>query len=136
MFIVAKISWISTGSPLEKAQRAKMSELANLCNRTILSRFSSKVNGEDYFFSNDMEAQSNFEKCDRAFEKQRFTEVAWTAYDLNGDVVRLILTVETFEPVYISHLTHIQSNISKFRDHLMPLVEQATTVEEVENIIW
>jgi hypothetical protein len=36
----------------------------------------------------------------------------------------------------MAHLNHIQGNISRFRDELMPLVENATTVEEVENINW
>lgn len=136
MFTVAEIIWISTGSPLEKAQNAKMKELADTCNKTILDRFSSKVDGVDYLFSNDMEAQANFEKCDRAFEKGRITEIPWTAYTMDGDVIRILLNEEKFEPVYISHLSHITGNISKFRDFLMPLVEDAKTVEEVEKVNW
>jgi hypothetical protein len=117
-------------------QTLKMQELSTECNKTILGRFSVTVEGVEYQFSNDMEAQSNFEKCDRAFEKGRATEIPWTAYDVDGNVVRVLLNDIKFEPVYVAHLTHIQNNISKLRDFLEPQVWGASTVEEVRNIIW
>ncbi len=114
----------------------KIEKLNRMCNETILGRFSFDINGESFLFSNDLEAQSNFDKCDRAFEKGFMTTIAWTAYNSAGEVVRLDFTAENFPPLYMAHLNHIQGNISRFRDELMPLVEQATTVEEVENINW
>jgi YHS domain-containing protein len=121
---------------LKGVKKSKIVELNQSCNKTILGKFSHDVNGVTYYFSNDMEAQANFEKCDRAFEKGRMTELAWTCYDVDGNVVRLVLTPETFESLYVAHLEHIQNNIAKFRDFLMPQVEGATTVEEIESIQW
>lgn len=130
---MAVISWYD---PVDKARQEKILELTSACNKTILGRFTSVVDGVTYLFSNDMEAQANFEKCDRAFEKNRLTELMWTAYTTDGEVVRLTFTPETFEPTYIDHLTHIQGTIAKFRDVLMPQVMAATTIEEVEAIKW
>jgi hypothetical protein len=121
---------------LESEKLSKMQELTIECNKTILGRFSAIVDSVEYRFSNDMEAQSNFEKCDRAFEKGRATEIPWTAYDVDGNVVRVLLNDIKFEPVYVAHLTHIQNNISKLRDFLEPQIWGATTVEEVRNITW
>lgn len=120
--------WVETVTEeelLEPLKMQKMRELNKMCNYIILGRFISVVDGEKYYFSNDMEAQANFEKCDRAFEKGRLTEIVWTCYDEHGNIQRITLTPETFEGVYISHLAHINDNISKFRDTLMPLVESA-----------
>lgn len=135
----ASSSWVE-GKPyseiLQTAKDKKLSELSTACNNSIMGRFTSVMDGVTYSFSNDMEAQGNFEKADRAFEKNRITEMAWTAYDTNGEVVRLLLTPLTFEPLYMDHLNHIQSNIAKFRDFLMPQVDAAATLEELEVIKW
>lgn len=130
---MAIINWIDG---LEESKTKKILELDIDCNTAILGRFSSSINGVTYYFSNDTEAQANFEKADNAFFRGRMTEITWTAYDEEGNVVRLPLDQTTFESVYMNHLIHIQSNISKYRDMLMPQVEQATTIEEVENIMW
>jgi hypothetical protein len=121
---------------LESTKKEKIQELNKMCNMTILGRFTSVVNGAPYQFSNDMEAQANFEKCDRAFDNGRIQEIAWTVYNSEGQVERVLLDPVTFEGVYLDHLAHIQNNISKFRDFLMPQVEEATTVEEVKQIKW
>jgi len=121
---------------LDKMREDKLNSLTADCNKTIIGRFSHIINGKTYFFSNDMEAQSNFEKADRAFEKGRFTEVSWTCYNEDGDVCRLVFTAETFEELYVKHLEHIQYNVSKFRDVLMPQVDNAETIEELESIVW
>jgi hypothetical protein len=121
---------------LEHEKTLKIKELNTACNLTILGRFSLIRDGATYFFSNDMEAQANFEKCDRAFEKGRITAIPWTCYDGEGSVVRLDFDAESFEPLYIAHLTHIQNNIAKFRDELMPQVLAATSIEEVRTIQW
>lgn len=119
-----------------QCKKKKMEELNRKCEEAILGKFSAPYNGNTYYFSCDMEAQSNFEKVDRAFEKGRITEIGWTAYDSNGDVTRLLLTSESFEPIYIRHLEHIQGNISKFRDFITPLVMSATTLTDINDIQW
>lgn len=130
---MATIHWTNA---LDDTRSKKLQELKEACNITILGRFSHVFGEDTYYFSNDMEAQANFEKCDRAFEKGRLTEIPWTAYDSEENVVRLIFDSASFEPLYISHLTHIQSNIVKFRDILMPRVVAAQTVPELVAINW
>lgn len=113
----------------------KMRELGEACNKTILGRFSAELNGKVYEFSCDLEAQSNFEKADRAFEKGRTTLESWTAYE-NEKVVRVDLDQTSFEIVYLAHLNHIKNNVSKLRDNLMVKVNTAETPEEIEAINW
>lgn len=114
----------------------KLRELNQKCEESILGRFTVVINGVQYQFSNDNEAQKNFDKADRAFTKGMIIEIPWTVYNSNGQVVRVLLNQETFDMVYADHLSHIQNNISKFRDILQPQVEMATTISEVEAIIW
>lgn len=127
---------IAMGRDLASVKRAKLTELNKICNQTIMGKFSHDIDGVTYYFSNDTEAQANFEKCDRAFEKNRITEIAWTAYDTNENIVRILFDYAKFEFVYLSHLGHIQNNITKLRDFLMPMIYSSTTVEEVNSITW
>lgn len=126
----------NTGISLDEAKQIKITELNAKCDEAIIGKFPFVINGNTYFFSNSLEAQSNFDKAERAFEKGWITEVKWTAYDANGNVYRLTLTKDVFDQLYQQHLQHIQNNISKFRDVLMPQVENATTVEGVNSITW
>lgn len=130
---MARMNWKDN---LEESKRLKSEELSRKCNETILGRFSSTIDSVEYQFSNDLEAQANFEKCDKAFDRGMIIEIPWTAYDMDGNTVRVLLNREKFSIVYYNHLEHIQNNISKFRDFLMPMVENATNVEEVEAIKW
>jgi len=114
----------------------KGAELGIACKQEILGYFQVKLQGKNYYFSNDAEAQSNFEKMDRAFEKGRINQLKWTCYDKNWNVKRLLLNAKMFEVVYEAHLNHIQGNIARFRDELMVQLSQATTVEEIESIVW
>lgn len=125
-----------TADLLQMAKEEKELELNRNCSQEILSMFTAEVDGVTYYFSNDREAQSNFDKADRAFDKGRIAEIPWTAYDAVGEVVRLILNPANFEPVYMAHLGHIQYNISYFRDNLMAKVHAATNIEEVKAVVW
>jgi YHS domain-containing protein len=126
----------ATSIILRDAKSTKLASLNQICSDTILGRFLSTVDGVEYYFSCDKNAQDNFDKADRAFEKGRITEIRWTAYDLNDTVVRLLLNQTKFEIVYLAHLHHINDNISRFRDDLMPKVEASTTVDQVNRIQW
>jgi hypothetical protein len=121
---------------LEYKRQLKLDELNNACNNAILSKFPFDIDAVTYYFSHDKDAQDNFDRLDRAFEKGRTTNELWTAYDADGNVVRLSFDATSFEPLYIEHLKRITDNISKFRDVLMPQVMNATTVEEIESITW
>lgn len=121
---------------LELVQQSKIVELGRQCEEAILGRFTAEIGGVTYAFSNDREAQSNFDKADSSFSRGRITEIPWTAYDQDGNVCRILLSADDFEILYTAHLDHIQSNIAKFRDFLQPLVMGTERVEEVEAITW
>lgn len=123
------------GTDLESLKLKKIKELENKCKESILGYFSAEVDGVTYQFSCDDEAQKNFDKGFRAFEKAWQTEIHWTAY-LNNERVRVLFVEETFLPVYMEHVRHINRNVSKLRDTLEPLVINATTKEELETIQW
>lgn len=120
---------------LEQAKISKIQELEEACSSTLVGYFTVEINGQSYSFSADAEAQMNFERVDRAFEKSRITDYTWTCY-LDGELTRLNLNAETFETVYFAYLNHISSNIEKLRDFLSPLVKGATSIEEVKSIQW
>ncbi|QKE74776.1 hypothetical protein HPK19_19440 [Arthrobacter citreus] len=120
---------------LEIAKTKKMSDLGTECDNTILGRFKATIDGVEYLFSNDSVAQANFDKLMFAFDKGFLTEIRWTAYDMEGNVVRVLITPPTMITLFVAHLTHIQENIVKLRDILQPQVESAT-VEELELITW
>lgn len=127
---------MSSELELDRKRALKMRELNESCEHTIFGRFVATVRGIQYQFSNDVEAQMNFDKSDRAFDKGRITEVTWTCYDMQGNVQRLVMDATDFEVVYVAHLQHITGNIARFRDELAPLVHQAQSVEDLGKIKW
>lgn len=121
---------------LAALKEAKIKELEMACSQTILGEFTTVINGVTYSFSHDEQAQQNFKDAKLAFMSGDITEITWTAYDSNGKVARLQLDDQTFNTVYMAHLNHILSNISKFRDTLQPQVEACTTIDQLNAITW
>lgn len=121
---------------LDQVKQAKIAELNQSCNQAIVGRFTSTVNGVSYQFSYDQEAQSNFNGTAAAFSRSYITSVVWTAYDVSGNAVRLTLSATDFDTVAKDALNHVNSNISRFRDTLVPQVNSATTVSAVNAIVW
>lgn len=132
---MAKFNW--NARTLDVVKQEKLAELDLKCSATIVDTFPfTYSDGVEYYFYCDTIAQSNFEKVDRAFDKGRITQINWTAYDSSGNAVRLLFTAETFDPLYVAHLNHIQGAIAHFRDVLQPQVEQADTITAVEAVTW
>lgn len=125
-----------TNKTLDQVKADRLDYLNDMCNKAILSNFTSTVGGINYSFSNDEDAQKNFDKAGRAFDKGFITSLIWTAYDSQGNDVRIALDNNSFETVYVDHLNHIQSNISNYRDSLQPRVQSATSIDEVNSVIW
>lgn len=120
---------------LEDVKKAKLTELNTTCGAVITGRFVANVRGIQYEFSYDEEAQSNFKDVKFAFADAMMTTVTWTAYQ-NGAVQRITMNAAEFTPVYYASLEHKQNQISRFRDVLQPLVEVATTKEDINTIQW
>jgi hypothetical protein len=134
---MGKINWKSQDVLLEEAKQAKKGVLNQQCNTAIIGRFSfTYTDGKTYSASCDAEAQSNFEKVDRAFDKGRMTEYLWTCYDEADNVCRLSFTPDTFEAFYVAHLEHISTTVNRFRDELEPKVDSATSFDELDAIQW
>jgi hypothetical protein len=121
---------------LEQYKQFKLDELARKCENAIVGRFSSTVNNFVFQFSNDMEAQNNFKDGIWALENGKVASIPWTAYDSTGKVVRISLDLNQLSDINVNRLMHQQTNVSKLRDVLQPIVEAATTKEDVEAIVW
>lgn len=120
---------------LEMAKRRKDAELNDACNQAILAGFDHTINGVTYHFSFDLEAQLNFIGAERLLSKGLVTSINWTV-QRDGQYERIPITKEILDELSVTILQHKNSNISKYRDVLLPRVYSATTIEEVESITW
>lgn len=126
-------------STLDNLKQNKLNELDETCNHVILGKFTAQVDGVTYSFSNNLNAQSNFKDAKLSWmdgDLQPTDTIKWTAYDSNGNVVRLQLTKAKFDPVNIARLIWQQSNVSKLRDTLQPQVESAQSQSDIDAIKW
>ena len=124
---------------LDELRQIKLNELKNSCDITIMGKFTATVNGVTYSFSNDFAAQSNFKDAKDAWSNGYIPNtqtIKWTAYDSNGNVVRLDLTEEQFDPINIARMTWQLTNVSKLRDTLEPLVNVAQSQLDLDKIKW
>lgn len=134
---MARFNWKS--NILDDDKREKRNELDIACKQAILGRFIAEVNGVTYSFSNDTEAQSNFADAKASWMDGDLLpedSLPWTAYDTDGNVVRLLLNKAQFDPVNRARMQWKLNNIAKFRDIRMPLVDGATSRAELDDIIW
>jgi hypothetical protein len=120
---------------LEEKKKEKIQELDETCNRAIVSGFNHTINGVEYHFSFDIEAQLNFQGAERILSNELVPEVMWTV-SRNGEYERIPITKAIMSELTMVILQHKDSNYSKFRDVLMKQVENATTVEEIQAITW
>lgn len=120
---------------LKAIKTMKISQLQQECQKTIEAGFNYNYEGVDYWFSLDAEAQSNFISTYQIMRDGIISEVPWTV-KVNNEYARLVVNVEMMKDLTLLILQHKTNNISKFRDILSPLVEGATSLEEVNSIKW
>lgn len=125
---------IDAHNPLETVKEAKIKELNEACNHTILGHFKTTIDEIEYEFSYDFEAQSRFNGIGVLFFANKINEITWTAYQ-NGERVRIVLNQSNFDIVSLAALQHQDYNIAKF-NQLLQQVNSATTKEAVEEIVW
>lgn len=122
---------------LDDLKVAKMNQLDELCNKSIVEGFDFTINGISYRFSCSITAQANFQGTDTLFKDGLITEVEWTVIDNSTGVTsRITLDKNTFDQIRLEVFNHINANISKLRNTLQPQVESATTNSEVNSIVW
>ena len=123
---------------LEEAKKSKDEELNQACQAAILSGFMHEINGQAYWFSYDYEAQGNFRDGRDILKDGIVTEVPWTVRigGKNGEYTRIPITLEDMNELTLTIMNHKMNHIGKYRDFLMPLVDGAITVDEIEEITW
>lgn len=123
-----------TSNSLDVTKLNKINELDKICKHTILGRFKATINEIEYEFSYDVEAQSRFNGIGLLFFANKISEIEWTAYE-NGQRVRIMLNQSNFDIVSIAALHHQNVNVTKY-NQLLQQVNEATTKEQVEVIVW
>lgn len=136
----SKNDWVegeNSEEVLEVYKQGKDMELNEACKESILKGFTHEVNGIEYHFSFDSEAQFNFQGAERLFSTGQIDEIRWTVKNMEtGEYERILITKEVMEELVMKILQHKDSNISKYRDFLLPIVKSAETIEEIETIKW
>jgi hypothetical protein len=133
---MAIINWVNA---LDTEKQRKGAELDSACNKAILGRFTAEVDGVTYSFSNDTEAQANFADVKASWMDGDILPedtMPWTAYDADGNVVRLQLNKAQFDPVNKARMQWKLTCISRYRDILMPMVDAAIAPGDLDNIVW
>lgn len=120
---------------LEETKKNKDRELYESCQQSILKGFYHEIDGKNYHFSYDMQAQSNFSDANQLFTTGKLENIKWTA-SYKGEYVRIVIDRATMSGITYTILKHKGQNIAKYRDVLLPKVKVAKTIEEVEAITW
>jgi hypothetical protein len=123
---------------LNIAKSKKDAELNDACNKSITDGFIQNIDGIDYWFSFDSEAQSNFQGSRPILNEGIVESINWTVRigGKDGEYSRLPITKTIMDTLTLTILQHKDSNVSKYRDVLLPQVNSASTVDEVNAIIW
>ena len=132
---MAKMKWQSRDKILEEKKEKKKEELSLACHQNIIESFNSKVKGNIYGFSYDIEAQTNMQETYVMFQNNIIDEIVWSARK-DGEKIRITLDKNDFEKVYYDGVKHKQLLIQKLKDVLEPLVNSIESEEELELIEW
>lgn len=120
---------------LDYYKTIKDKELNDACNKSIQSGFDHEINGMTYHFSFDTEAQLNYQGADRLLSSGMVETIDFTVF-VDGGYERISVNNQEMQGITLAVLKHKASNISKYRDTLMPIVKNATTKEEILAVKW
>lgn len=121
----------------KRLQIDKKYEMDQACKKAILAGFSHAINGIEYWFSYDIEAQLNFTGAESLFNKGVITEIEWTVTNVaTGEYERIMLDSVIMDELVMKQFQHKNDNIIKYRSEMLPKVEQATTIADLELIAW
>lgn len=121
--------------PIDTYKKVKDAELNKACSEAILGGFDFSLDGVDYHFSYDNEAQVNFQETYTLFQNSVINDVMWTV-TLGEGKFRLFLNKERFAKVYYASIQHKLRCIKYYRDKLTPLLTSATTYDMINDIVW
>lgn len=126
-----------TNTALADLKAAKLAQLEESCDKSIVGGFDFTVNNVSYRFSCSVTAQANFQGTDTLFKDGLITEAEWTVVNNpTGAIERIILNQATFNQIKLQVFMHINSNVSKLRNTLQPQVDSALTNAEVDAVVW
>lgn len=132
---MAKMTWKSSDELLDDLKESKKSELRDECHNAIIGSFESYLNGKKYEFTYDLEAQTNMQETYNMFQNNVIDEIKWTT-SIDGEKKRIIFSKRDFEKVYYDGVKHKQTQISKLKDVLEPMVDSAESESELDEISW
>lgn len=121
---------------MDTVKEEKEEELNELCNQAILEGFSHTVRGIEYHFPFGIETQLNFESSRKLLEEGFVQDIKWTVRDSNDDWIRLSILKEDLSSLSLAIHNHKEENISKYRDVLLPKLELAQDLEDINSIQW
>lgn len=113
----------------------KKQALSQSCQDDILNGFEVEIDGEEYHFSYDREAQSNLQERWQLFQNNMVEEMNITAH-LGEEDTRLTVDKEVFSTIYMQSVMAKENKIKKLREDLFPLVERAKSQSELDVIKW
>lgn len=132
---MAKMTWKSSDELLDDLKENKKSELSSECHNAIIGSFESYLNGKKYEFTYDLEAQTNMQETYNMFQNNVIDEIKWTT-SIDGEKKRISFSKRDFEKVYYDGVKHKQTQISKLKDVLEPMVDSAESESELDDITW
>lgn len=132
---MAKMIWTSNEESFLKLKEQKKNKLSEHCQEDILSGFNVNIDGEEYRASYDSEAQINLQERFALFENNIVNSIVMTLHK-DGEVTRMTVNKEQFMHIYLSSVLAKESKISYLRDTLYPLLHEASSEEELEEIKW
>lgn len=121
---------------LEAARSAKQEELNQANNEALVYGYFYTINGVNYRFSFDLEAQSNFMASKSLLEAGKVPTVPWTAYKDGAKRVRLDLTLANLNDMELAQFNHKNSIVGKYNDLLINHLYIATSEDEINAITW
>lgn len=132
---MAKMTWKSSDEFLDDLKESKKSELRDECHNAIIGSFESYLDGKKYEFTYDLEAQTNMQETYNMFQNNVIDEIKWTT-SIDGKKKRVNFSKRDFEKVYYDGVKHKQTQISKLKDVLEPMVDSAESESELDEITW
>lgn len=132
------MSVIKWNDALITTREKKDRELNMECSKRILEGFIHNIDGVDYWFSYDIEAQLNMQGVKKMLDEGSITSKRWTVRigGKDGEYSRVDVTKPVMDAISLTALQHVDDKVSWYRDVLMPIINNSTSVTEIDAVHW
>lgn len=132
------IAYIEPSKTLHELKALKLSTINNLCELSIVGGFKSSALGEEYFYYSTLEEQTTLNSLinlgfDSNFKAQKISFV--DGVEIKGERKQYPQTLAQLRQILIDGAIHIKTQID-IKDSLETQIKNATTVQELDGIIW